>query len=754
MQSLYHTDRFLESLPDGFQAFDRAWRYVYLNARAEQILGRGREELLGKVCWEEYPEAVGTPFHQKYLEAMETGQTVVFEFFCPHEENWVEFSLHPHPGGLGAFTRDITERKRAELEVQQSEQHYHALFDHVQDAGILADDGGCYVDVNPATCEIFGMSRDQLVGKRVVDFGPPGTAAQVKMAWREFLRHGEQAGEFVLCRPDGAVRTLEYRAKANIRPDVHLSVLRDVSEKRQARERLRMRLRQQEAVAHLGVRALSGGSLEDLMREAAAIVAEALEAEKCQVLQVLPGAESLRLVAQAGRDQRSIGTVVPAGAASLAGYTLLTGDCVIADDLRAETRFSDPALVREHGAISGVSCVVPGTGDGRFWGVLLAHTTERRTFGHDDTHFLQGVAHVLAAAVDRAAAEEAQSRRSRHAALRADVSAALAAGGSLPEMLQRCAEPLVEHLDAALARIWVLDSVENVLVLQASAGMYTHLNGAHGRIPVGQKKIGLIAQEKTAYLTNDVLGDERIGEKEWARREGMAAFAGYPLLLEDRVVGVVALFARHTLAPETLDELASVADALAQGVERKRVEQRLAKTEAHQRDFLRDVLASVTEGRLRLCDSADDLPARLHNAAGAPIGLTKPTLRAVRHLTTRAAQAAGLDQDRTDDLVTAVGEAIMNAVVHGNGGVAEVRADPDAGRVQVWVEDRGTGIEVSRLPEATLRPGYTTAGTLGHGFKMMLQTVDNIWLLTGPTGTTVVLEQSREAPAPSWLSSL
>jgi anti-sigma regulatory factor (Ser/Thr protein kinase) len=102
-------------------------------------------------------------------------------------------------------------------------------------------------------------------------------------------------------------------------------------------------------------------------------------------------------------------------------------------------------------------------------------------------------------------------------------------------------------------------------------------------------------------------------------------------------------------------------------------------------------------------------------------------------------------------LLTAVGEAVMNAVTHAREGTADIRADEQEGLVQVWVEDRGEGIAVSHLPQATLKRGYTTAGTLGHGFKIMLQTADRLWLLTGPTGTTVVLEQGREAPPPNWL---
>ena len=68
----------------------------------------------------------------------------------------------------------------------------------------------------------------------------------------------------------------------------------------------------------------------------------------------------------------------------------------------------------------------------------------------------------------------------------------------------------------------------DVLELRASAGMYTHLDGAHARVPVGQFKIGPIAQERRPHLTNAVLGDPRVPDQDWAEREGMVAFAGYP----------------------------------------------------------------------------------------------------------------------------------------------------------------------------------------------------------------------------------
>ncbi len=171
--------------------------------------------------------------------------------------------------------------------------------------------------------------------------------------------------------------------------------------------------------------------------------------------------------------------------------------------------------------------------------------------------------------------EDIHTRLARHAALRADVSEALTRRTTLPEMLQRCTEAMVQHLHAAFARIWTLRPGAEVLLLRASAGMYTHLNGEHGRIPVGDLEIGMIARERRPLLTNEVQTDPHITDKEWARREGMIALAGYPLLMEERVVGVVGMFAREALQEDTLEALASVAYAIAQGIGRKWAEEQL-----------------------------------------------------------------------------------------------------------------------------------------------------------------------------------
>ncbi len=112
-------------------------------------------------------------------------------------------------------------------------------------------------------------------------------------------------------------------------------------------------------------------------------------------------------------------------------------------------------------------------------------------FTTDGRRFFTGIARDIS---ERKRLQDRQARLARHAVLHAEVSAAVSESEkSTREMLQICTVAVVRHLDAAFARIWLLNNEQKVLELAASAGLYTHLNGAHARIPVGSFKIGFIA---------------------------------------------------------------------------------------------------------------------------------------------------------------------------------------------------------------------------------------------------------------------
>jgi len=199
-------------------------------------------------------------------------------------------------------------------------------------------------------------------------------------------------------------------------------------------------------------------------------------------------------------------------------------------------------------------------------------------FTRDGRRFFTGIARDISA---RKRLQDKQARLARHAVLHAEVSAAISESEkSLRAMLQICAAAVVRHLDAAFARIWLLNEEQKVLELEASAGLYTHLDGEHARIPLGSFKIGMIAAEQKPHLTNSVQLDDRVSHKDWARQEGMISFAGYPLLVEGRTVGVIAMFARQCLELDTIEAFESVAPVIAQGVARKRTLDTLRETQA------------------------------------------------------------------------------------------------------------------------------------------------------------------------------
>ncbi len=171
------------------------------------------------------------------------------------------------------------------------------------------------------------------------------------------------------------------------------------------------------------------------------------------------------------------------------------------------------------------------------------------------------------------------SERARMASMSGDIGIALNRREDLPQLLKYCTDALVEHLDVAFARIWTLDKSGETLVLEASSGIYTHLDGAHSRIRVGEYKIGKIAEERQPHLTNDVPNDPHISDKDWARSEQMTAFAGYPLVVEERLVGVMCAFSRRTLTETVLQAMSNVANSIANAIERKQTEANLQESD-------------------------------------------------------------------------------------------------------------------------------------------------------------------------------
>ena len=204
------------------------------------------------------------------------------------------------------------------------------------------------------------------------------------------------------------------------------------------------------------------------------------------------------------------------------------------------------------------------------------------------------------------------------------VSLALVQSGTMRDMLQACAEAMVEHLSGAFARIWILDDTQEHLVLQASAGLYTQVDGPYSRIRLGEHTIGAIARDRTPYLDNSLATARP--HMEWPERETMAALAGYPLIVESRLVGVMAMFARQPLNAATLDALGIMALGIASAVQRKRADAAVSMLAAIVQSSDDAIISSALDGTITSFNpSAERLFGyAAHEVIGHPVSMLYP----------------------------------------------------------------------------------------------------------------------------------
>ena len=176
---------------------------------------------------------------------------------------------------------------------------------------------------------------------------------------------------------------------------------------------------------------------------------------------------------------------------------------------------------------------------------------------------------------ERKKTESALNERIKIAEMSADIGIAFTTALTLQDALQRCAEAFVKHLDALFARMWLYNKEDELLELKSSAGLYTHLDGPHSRIPYGEFKIGQIAKNRTPHLTNNVSDDPHVNDQKWVQKEKIVSFAGHPLILKNRLICVMAMFSRSVLSEITLKALSSVAHQIAIGIDLKLKEKQI-----------------------------------------------------------------------------------------------------------------------------------------------------------------------------------
>jgi PAS domain S-box-containing protein len=270
-------------------AVNAAWRrFTQANGYAGSGSGLGLKYL--DICG----QAVGIePADARSVElgirAVLAGEQVEFryDYTCqgPDEPRWCTMRAVRLAGDqpLGAIVTHeiVTQRQQSDplqprsektdpavSELAATSSWLQALFDRAQDAFLLADDQGRYIDANTAACELAGYSRSELLRLSIVDLTPIAARGNLAMAWTTYVERGIRAGEFVLLRKDGSYVLVEFYAVARIAPGVHLSVLRDITARRQAEDGLRQHVERLSSLHAVDQHILAAGSLEEVGQSA------------------------------------------------------------------------------------------------------------------------------------------------------------------------------------------------------------------------------------------------------------------------------------------------------------------------------------------------------------------------------------------------------------------------------------------------------------------------------------------------------
>ena len=169
----------LESITDGFIAFDREWRFTYLNHEGTRTLGRSCEELLGNNLWEVFPELADTSFGQLYQRAFTLGIPLELEDYYPPFEAWFAVRAYPSPTGLALYFRNINRRKQAEAALQEREAGFRLLAENSTDIISRHTLDGTLLYISPACYTLLGYQPEELVGRLSSEFVHPDDLAEI-----------------------------------------------------------------------------------------------------------------------------------------------------------------------------------------------------------------------------------------------------------------------------------------------------------------------------------------------------------------------------------------------------------------------------------------------------------------------------------------------------------------------------------------------------------------------------------------------
>jgi two-component system, sensor histidine kinase and response regulator len=525
----------LESAPDAMIIINKNAEIKLTNLQTEKLFGYTREELLGQkieILVPEYIRDKHPSLRNKYIKDPNAKQMPSLDLVAVKKDGTnfpADISISPIETEEGrwvaAAVRDTTKQKEIENAIRESRERLDRILHTANEGFWFIDNDTITQDVNPAMCNILARPKEEIVSKPIFDFVDEENRKIFKKQAK--IREKGKAGayEVSLLRPDGTNVPCLFNATPFLDEKGGkigaFAMVTDITERKEMEDSLRFT---QYAVENAG---------EAMVW---------LETEKAGIIQVNQTYCDLTGYSKEEFLSMSLADIDPEFPPEKWG--------VLVESMRKQGVSPNFETVnkRKNGDVFPVEISAS----------LLRF--EKREY----------VCAIIRDITERKAEEQITKLSSK-------IGNELITDKSLRDKLQFCSEAFVEHLDAVLARIWITNMEEDALVMQASAGLYTHIDGTRSRVSLDKEcKLTYVFNQGAKHINDDLQKDSLIDDKKWARDNGLVSVIGLPMKVEDRTIGIMALFFKTSISEDLIEPLTTIGNAIGMSIERDRAEQALA----------------------------------------------------------------------------------------------------------------------------------------------------------------------------------